>query len=166
MKTIVAVDKFWGIGKNNDLLFKIPADMAHFKEYTLNKCVIMGSNTLASFPGGKPLPKRTNIVLFPGGAKRDDCIVVESLAELSKILKNYDTNEVFVIGGAMFYHTMLPYCSEAYITKIDADGSGTVFFDNLDELDGWEMTVKGEKQTYNGVDFRFCTYKNNKVKVF
>ena len=55
MKAIVAVDKNWGIGKKNDLLFSLPEDMKFFREKTLNKVVIMGSNTLKSFPGGKPL---------------------------------------------------------------------------------------------------------------
>ncbi|MFR5988515.1 MAG: dihydrofolate reductase, partial [Christensenellales bacterium] len=74
MNAIVVVDKKWGIGKNNDLLFKLPEDMKYFRQKTLNKIVVMGSNTLKSFPDGKPLKNRTNAVLFPGGEKRDDCI--------------------------------------------------------------------------------------------
>ena len=72
MKAIVAVVKKWGIGKKNDLLFSLPEDMKFFREKTLNKVVVMGSNTLKSFPNGKPLKNRTNVVLFPGGEKRDD----------------------------------------------------------------------------------------------
>ena len=88
MKAIVAVDTKWGIGKKNDLLFILPADMKYFRETTLNKVVVMGSNTLKSFPGGKPLKNRTNIVLFPGGEKRDDCLVVDSLEELKQVILN------------------------------------------------------------------------------
>ena len=84
MKAIVAVDKKWGIGKKNDLLFSLPEDMKFFREKTLNKVVIMGSNTLKSFPGGKPLKNRTNVVLYPGGEKRDDCIIVDSMEELNE----------------------------------------------------------------------------------
>ena len=69
MRAIVVVDTFWGIGKGNDLLFSLPADMKHFRETTAGKVVVMGSNTLLSFPGGKPLKNRTNIVLWPGGAR-------------------------------------------------------------------------------------------------
>ena len=166
MKVIVAVDNKWAIGKNNDLLFNIPADMAHFREHTMNKCVIMGSNTLKSFPGGRPLKNRKNIVLFPGGDKRDDYTVVETLDELFKEIENVNTDDVYVIGGAMFYHTLLPYCDAAYITKIDADGHGTVFFDNLDELDNWELVESGVTQTYDNIDFKFCTYKNNRVEKY
>ena len=165
MRSIVAVDKNWGIGKNNDLLFNIPEDMKFFRETTLNKVVIMGSNTLLSFPGSKPLPKRTNIVLYPGG-ERDDCIVVQSLEELSAKLKEYDTDDVYVIGGAMFYRTMLPYCSEALITKVDADGDPSVYYENLDKLDNWECVSESEPIVTNGLTIRFTTYRNNDVKEF
>ena len=165
MKSIVAVDKNWGIGKNNDLLFNIPEDMKFFRETTLNKVVIMGSNTLLSFPGSKPLPKRTNIVLYPGG-ERDDCIVVQSLEELSAKLKEYDTDDVYVIGGAMFYRTMLPYCSEALITKVDADGDPSVYYENLDKLDNWECVSESKPIVTNGLTVRFTTYRNNDVKEF
>ncbi len=57
MNAIVVVDKKWGIGKNNDLLFKLPEDMKYFRQKTLNKIVVMGSNTLKSFPDGKPVQR-------------------------------------------------------------------------------------------------------------
>ena len=166
MKAIVAVDKKWGIGKKNGLLFNLPADMAYFKEKTLNKVVVMGSNTLKSFPGGKPLKNRVNIVLFPGGEKRDDCIVVDNLKELSDVLKNYSTDDVFIIGGAMFYKTMLPYCSEVLVTKVDADGGAEVFYENLDKLLNWKCVYEGEEIETNGYKIKFTTYKNSEIKTF
>lgn len=166
MKAIVCVDKNWGIGKKNDLLFHLPADMKYFREKTLNKVVVMGSNTLKSFPGGNPLKNRTNIVLYPGGEKRDDCIVADSMGELSETLKNYDTDDVFIIGGAMFYRTMLPYCSEVFVTKVEEDGGAEVFFENLDKLPEWKCVKEGELNSDNGHDFRFTVYKNSAVKVF
>ncbi len=166
MKAIVAVDKNWGIGKKNDLLFRLPADMAYFKEHTLNKVVIMGSNTLKSFPGGRPLKDRINIVLFPGGEKRDDCIIVDSLDELREQLKKYDGENVFVIGGAMFYKTMLPYCSEVLVTKVDADGEAEVFYENLDKKAEWTCVSESDSVETNGYQIKFTVYKNNEVKVF
>lgn len=166
MKAIVAVDKKWGIGKKNDLLFSLPEDMKYFREKTLNKVVVMGSNTLKSFPNGKPLKNRTNIVLFPGGEDRDDCTIVQSLEELSKVLKNYNTEDVFIIGGAMFYKTMLPYCSEVLVTKVDADGEAEVFYENLDSLPNWEMVSALDPVETNGYTIRFTTYKNSSVKEF
>lgn len=166
MKLIVAVDNKWGIGKKNDLLFSIPLDMKFFRETTAGKVVIMGYNTLLSFPNSKPLKNRTNVVLAPEGVTRDDCIVVHSLDELSKVLSNYDTNNVFVVGGAMFYRTMYPYCDEAYITRVDADGGAEVFFDNLDVLDNWTRTNISPVQESNGYSIQFTLYKNSKPLKF
>ena len=164
MKAIVAVDKKWGIGKQNDLLFNIPEDMKFFRQKTANKTVCMGYNTLLSFPNSKPLKNRVNIVLAPDGVERDDCIVVHTLEELSKELKKY--NDVFVIGGAMFYKTMLPYCEEIYVTKVDADGEATVFYPNLDENANFEMIYESEELESNGLKIKFTTYKNNAVLEF
>lgn len=165
MKAILHCDKKWGIGKNNDLMFKLSKDMRFFRETTTGKVVVMGSNTLASFPGGKPLPNRTNIVLFPGGDKRDDCLIVGSLDELFAEIAKYPPDDVFVIGGAMMYRTLLPYCTEVILTKVDADGGAEVFFENLDKLDDWVVTDEGEPIDDNGYSIRFTTYKNNNVKV-
>ena len=166
MKAIVAVDKNWGIGNKNDLLFSLPEDMKYFREKTLNKVVIMGSNTLKSFPNGKPLKNRTNIVLFPGGEKRDDCIIVDSIDELKQELSKHNPDDVFVIGGAMFYKTMLPYCSEVYVTKVDADGGAEVFYENLDALESWSCDWVSEPVQTNGYTIRFTIYKNSNVLEF
>ena len=166
MKSIVAVDKNWGIGKKNGLLFSLPLDMQFFKTKTLNKVVVMGSNTLKSFPDGKPLKNRINIVLFPGGDKRDDCIVVDSMEELKEELKKYNTDDVFIIGGAMFYKTMLPYCSEIFVTKVDADGEAEVFYENLDKRRDFICVYEGDEQETNGYKIKFTTYKNLLIKEF
>ena len=159
MKAIVAVDKKWGIGKNNDLLFAIPEDMKFFREKTSNKTVCMGYNTLLSFPGSKPLKNRVNIVLAPADVERDDCIIVHTLEELSKELSKYNTDDVFVIGGAMFYKTMVDYCDEIYVTKVDADGEATAFYPNLDEK-GFKEVYSSDSIETNGYTIRFTTYKN------
>lgn len=161
MRAIVVVDKHWGIGKKNDLLFHLPADMKHFRETTAGKVVVMGSNTLASFPEGKPLKNRTNLVLFPGGAAREDCLVVQSLEELFAEIKKYPAEDVFVIGGAMLYRTLLPYCEGAIVTKADADGGAEVFFEDLDKLANWRCIAEGEPLETNGVVIRFCAYVND-----
>ncbi len=166
MKAIVAVDRKWGIGKKNDLLFSLPADMKYFREKTSGKVVVMGSNTLKSFPNGKPLKNRTNIVLFPGGEQRDDCTIVQSLDELRLELKKYNPEDVFIIGGAMFYKTMLPYCSEVLVTKVDADGGAEVFYENLDNLENWSCVSSEEPIETNGLIIKFTVYKNSKVMEF
>lgn len=166
MRAIVVVDQNWGIGKKNDLLFRLPADMKHFRETTEGKVVVMGSNTLLSFPGGKPLKNRTNIVLWPDGEDREDCKVVHSLGQLFEEVGRYPEQDVFVVGGAMLYRTLLPYCSGAIVTRADADGDAEVFFENLDRLENWECVSEGEPQETNGINIRFCVYKNRNVKQF
>lgn len=166
MKAILHCDKKWGIGKRNDLMFNLPKDMKFFRQTTLGKTVVMGSNTLLSFPNGKPLPKRNNIVLWPNGdharASADGFTLVESLRELFDIIRPIK-DEVFVIGGAMMYHTLLPYCDEVLLTKVDADGGAEVFFDNLDEMENWTLTSESESIEDNGYNIRFCSYTNTEV---
>lgn len=162
MNLIVAVDEKWGIGKKNGLLFSLKGDMKFFREKTLNKVVCMGYNTLLSFPGGKALKNRINIVLAPEGTKREDCIVVHTLNDMFNEIKKYDSDSVFVIGGGMFYKTMYPYCSKAYVTKILKDGNAEVFFDNLDKIDGWSHEIISETMEENGIEYYFTLYKNEK----
>ena len=164
MKLIVVVDKNWGIGKKNDLLFSLPADMKHFREKTMGKVVVMGSNTLLSFPGGKPLKNRTNIVLWPGGEEREDCKIVQTLQELFFECEKYNEDDVYVVGGAMMYRTLLPYCTEALITKAEADGGAEVFFENLDKSPDWKLVEQSESLETNGITISFCLYKNKNVK--
>ena len=166
MKAILHVDKEWGIGKKNGLMFSIPADMKFFRETTTGNVVVMGSNTLKSFPGGKPLKNRTNIVLYPDGEERDDCKIVRSLEELFAEIKKYDGDKVFVIGGAMMYKTLLPYCSEVLVTKVDAVGGADAYFENLDENPGFSLIYKSETQETNGYKINFCTYRNENVKEY
>ena len=160
MKAIVVVDQKWGIGAKNDLLFNLKEDMRHFRELTAGKTVMMGYNTLLSFPGGNPLKNRKNIVLAPEGIAREDCMVVHTLPALAETIADLDTDDLFVIGGAMFYHTMLPFCDTVYVTKVAADGHAAVFFDNLDEMNNWYLAEEGAPLEDNGQTIRFCTYKN------
>lgn len=166
MKAILHCDREWGIGKKNGLMFNIPADMKFFRETTSGHTVVMGSNTLLSFPGGKPLKNRENIVLWPGGDARDDCTVVQSLDELFCEIERHSDDEVFVIGGAMMYKTLLPYCDEVLVTKVDAVGGADAFFENLDENPDFVLSEESAPVETNGYTIRFCKYKNKAVSFF
>lgn len=163
LKAIVHVDKKWGIGKGNDMMFSLPKDMQFFRSTTLNHTVVMGGNTLRSFPKGAPLKNRTNIVLSRGQV-RDDCIIVRSYEELKEVLKARENEEIFVIGGGEVYRALLPYCSEALVTKVDAVGGAEVFFPNLDEDGNFVCVDEGERIEDNGYTIRFTTYKNKAVQ--
>lgn len=165
MKSIVAVDKSWGIGRDNDLLFSLPADMKHFRETTSGKVIVMGKNTLLSFPNGAPLKNRINVVLTSTGVEeREGLVVCRSLEELGRELKKYNSDDVFVVGGGTVYRLLCDACDEAIVTKVEADGDATVFFPNLDQREGWFCEMVGEPIETNGITVRFCHYKNNCVK--
>ena len=166
MKAILHADREWGIGKDNSLMFKLPADMKFFKETTTGNVVVMGSNTLKSLPNGNPLKDRINIVLYPNGEKREDCTVVDSLEELFTEIKKFDSEKVFVIGGAMLYKTLLPYCSEVLVTKVDAVGGADTFFENLDKNSNFKLIYESEPVETNGLQIKFTTYRNLAVKQY
>ena len=167
MKLVVAVDKDWGIGYKGELLARVRADLRYFQSLTKGNVVILGSKTLATFPGGRVLKDRTNIVMSrnpeyaPEGA-----IVVDSVDNLLETLKSYDSDSVFVIGGSQIYSLLLPYCDTAYVTKFEKSFEKDAFFDNLDASPEWELVSVGEEQISNSetdsdadMPFRFCTYK-------
>ena len=138
MNLIVNVDKNWAIGNKNKLLVSIPADMKFFRETTTGNVVVMGRKTLESFPGGQPLKNRTNIVLTRDAHYQvKGAVVVHSLEELLEELKQYPDESIYVIGGESVYRMMLPYCTEAYVTKTDHAYDADTYFPNLDEEEDW-----------------------------
>lgn len=163
MNLIVAVDENWAIGKNNQLLVRIPADQKFFREMTTGKVVVMGRKTLESFPNGQPLKNRTNIVLT---RNKDyavkDVIVVHSLDELHEELKKYDSEDVFVIGGEKIYEQLLDECDVAHITKIDFAYDADAYIPNLDKNPDWEITGDSEEQTYFDLEYYFYRYEKKK----
>ena len=159
---IVHVDKEWGIGKGNDMMFSLPKDMKFFRETTMGNTVVMGGNTLRSFPNQKPLKNRVNIVLSRGQV-RDDCVIVRSYEELKNELKARTNEEIFIIGGGEVYKELLPYCHRALVTKVDAVGGAEVFFPNLDEMENFVCVNEGEPIEDNGYTIRFTEYQNQAV---
>ena len=164
MIAILHADKKWGIGKKNDLMFRLPLDMKFFRETTSGKVVCMGYNTLLSFPGGKPLKNRTNVVLCEEGISPEGCVAVHSVKELLETVEKYPPDDVFVIGGGSVYRTMLPYCDKVYLTKVDADGGAEVFFPNLDEDENFVLKSESEPVVDNEYTIRFTVYENTAVK--
>lgn len=159
MKLIVAADRNWAIGKNNKLMWSIPADMKFFRETTQGNVVIMGRKTLESFPQSQPLAGRNNIVITKDPAYQvKGAVVVHSIEEAIEESKKYDT-DVYCIGGESVYRQLLPYCDEAFITKIDHAYEADSFFPNLDEMPEWEMTETSDEQTYFDLEYTFTKYE-------
>lgn len=160
MNLIVAVDKNWAIGHNNSLLVSIPADMRFFRDVTQDKVIIMGRKTLESLPGGKPLNRRTNIVITRDARfKLNDAIVVNSIEEALEKVKDYNSDDVYVMGGATIYEQMLPYCKVAHITKIDFAYQADTYFPNLDNNPEWMISKQSDEQTYYDLEYTFYEYR-------
>lgn len=164
MNLIVAVDRNWAIGKDNELLVRIPRDMKYFREATTGKVVVLGRKTLAGFPNGEPLKNRTNIVL-----SRDEHLrikgarVVHSVEECLEHVKNYAPGDVYVIGGESVYRALLPYCTIAEVTYIDHAYEADTYFPNLDEDPDWELVAETEEQTYFDLEFYWRKYERRQM---
>ena len=163
MNFIAAVDENWAIGNKDDLLVRIPADHKAFRQETTGKIVVLGRKTIETFPQGLPLKNRTNIILSTNkNYQVKDALVVHGLEELFACLKDYDTKDVYVIGGESVYRQLLPYCDTAHITKIDHAYEADAYFPNLDKLPEWEITADSEEQTYFDITYHFLKYERVK----
>lgn len=162
MNAIVAVDNHWAIGNKGSLLVRIPMDQKYFRQMTIGKVVVLGRKTLATFPNGLPLPGRTNIIMSRNqNLKVKGATVVHSLEELMEELKQYASEDVFVIGGDDIYKQLVPYCDTVYATRIDYRYAADAYFPNLDDLPSWTLTEEGEENTYFDLEFAFCKYENS-----
>ena len=166
MNIILAADRNWAIGKDNDLLIHLPGDLTYFKKMTTSKTVIMGRKTLESLPGGKPLPNRRNIIL----TRADDfqvsgAEVLNSIEDVLHLIKSGDlkSDEAFVIGGADIYKQMMPHCDKFYITKIDAELPADRYFVDLDQVDGLEITWSGPIEEYKGTKYQYVLYERRTI---
>ena len=161
---ILNCDAKFGIGKKNGLLFHLPLDMAFFRQTTLGHTVVMGENTLLSFPNSKPLPKRKNIVLSQDPTHNYEGVTnVHSWDDfLLAIKEELSQGDVYVIGGASIYRQLLPYCDEVLLTKVKEDGQAEVFFVDLDSRPDFVLLEEGNEQEDNGHRISFCRYANTK----
>lgn len=159
MKLIVAVDEKWGIGKNGDLLLSIPDDMMYYRTTTRGKVVVMGYTTLLSLPGSKPAPGRLNLVLADQeGLRIPGAVVCGSMEQLLSLIGCFHPDDVFDVGGGSMYRQLLPYCSDAHITKMRFDGEADTFIPNLDELDGWYVADESQLKDHEGLKYSFVIY--------
>ncbi len=127
ISAIVAIDSRRGIGKDNQLLFKIPEDFKRMKNLTFGHPIIMGRKTFESI--GRTLPGRTNIIItrdasyeVPGG------IVVGSLEEALREAREKDSREIFIFGGGQVFEEAMPIIDRLYLTVVDGDFGADTFF--------------------------------------
>ncbi len=159
MDLIAVVDQNWAIGRNGDQLCYIPADLKHFQALTTGHAVLLGRKTLATFPGGRPLKNRRNLILSrdPGFAPEG----AEVFRDVDSLLSAAPVDS-FVIGGESVYRALLPHCDRAFITKLDKAWPADAFFPDLDADPNWAVTEEGERQEHEGISFRYVTYERVK----
>ena len=156
---IVAVVKDNVIGKNNQLIWHLPADLKRFKTLTMNHHILMGRKTFESI--GKTLPGRISIIITSDkNMIFDGCIIAHSIEDAIKLAQ--DDNEIFIIGGDSIYRQSIELVNKLYITKIDADFDGDAFFPEMD-FSKWILI---ESQSFqpdekNQYPYQFLTYLKN-----
>jgi len=130
----------------------------------MGKVVIMGKNTLKSFPAGRALANRTNIVITRDtNFKAPDVVVAHSIDEALDMVKDYNTDDVYVIGGESIYKQLLKQCNTVHVTKIDYEYMADRYFPNLDEDSEWVLSMDSEEQTYYDLEYRFLKYIRKNV---
>ena len=159
LSIIVAKGKNNIIGKENKLLWTLPADMQRFRELTDGHVIIMGRKTFESL--GKILPNRKPIVFTqnPDFKVDDENVeVVHSMLEIKEYIDNDEEN--FVIGGAMIYSLTMPHVTKMYVTEINKDFDGDTFFPKIN-TSIWKETrrEKGKQDENNKFDYDFVTYE-------
>ena len=156
MYAIVAVDKNWAIGREGDQLCYIPADLKRFQKLTTGHAVLVGRKTLATFPGGRPLKNRRNIIL---SSRKDFATeggeVFPSLEEALAAAPE----DTFVIVGESVYRVTLDRCDTAYVTKIQKAFPADCYFPNLDADQAWQATEEEGPFTHEGLTYTYVTYR-------
>ncbi|MFA4999104.1 MAG: dihydrofolate reductase [Candidatus Paceibacterota bacterium] len=157
---IVAIGNNRVVGIDNKLPWNLPADMKHFREKTMGKPVIVGQKTFESI--GKPLPGRTNIVLtLDKNFNHPGCIVAHSIEEALKAAKDFE--EVMIIGGVSIYGQFMPLADRMYLTLIDGDFKGDIYFPEINYQD-WEETERIDNlpDKENPYKYSFVTLERKK----
>lgn len=155
---IAAIGQNSELGKNNDLIWKLPGDLKFFKNITMGKDIVMGSNTFYSLP--KLLPGRKHIVLTTKNINNIDITVVHSKEELLKYLKEIK-REVMIIGGASIYAQMLEYADKMYLTHIDStEPNADAYFPSFNHEE-WNSELLGTN-TDNNITYKHILYKRKR----
>ena len=161
MNIIVNVDKNWAIGNQGHLLISLPEDQKGvFKKYTAGHTVVYGRKTLETFPGQRLLPDRVNIIMSRSFEyEKEGAMVLHSVSELEDFL-SLTADEVYLIGGASLYNSLIELCDQAIITSIKAEFEADCWFPNLDEDPAWELVEEEPPvMSAKGVEFTVKHYK-------
>ncbi len=173
MKLLLAVDENFAIGKDEDMLFRIPEDQRRFRKLTSGNIIVMGRKTLDSFPGGKPLPKRENVVFSRslttesekarlGADFPDNLNYVKDRDELGDLLTRLNpdgSKEVFLIGGGVLVEQMMDLVDEADLTLVEkAFHEADSHIPDIRKDGTWTMVARSERKEHEGLVYSFCQF--------
>ncbi len=160
---VVAMDRNRLIGAGDGLPWRLPDEMRRFKEITMGHAVLMGRKTYETIPEKfRPLPGRTNIVLTTQREyEAPDCLVVNSLQEALTAVPA--DQELMVIGGAHLFYELMPVVDRLYLTEIDGDYSGDVYFPDLD-LSEWREVAREEHPRDDRHDSPFSFFILDRIR--
>ena len=159
LSIIVAIAKNNAIGKDNKLLWHLPEDLKRFKRLTTGHNIIMGRKTFESL--GRVLPNRHHVILCNDAKLNIEDENVEILDDISKLDKYINSDEEnFVIGGATMYKLLMPYAKKMYITEIDKDFDGDVYFPEINKEE-WKVINReeGPEDNENEFVYEYVTYE-------
>ena len=164
MNLIVAVDNNWAVGYKGGLLTYLPGDLPYFKEKTMNKVVVMGRKTLESLPKGKPLKGRKNVILTRDkNFSCENTVICHSKDEVIEYIRQFEAEDVLVIGGAEIYNLFMNSCKKAYVTRIYSELPADKYINNMDELENWDITWKSDINVHEGIEYQWTLYENREM---
>jgi len=156
ISTIVAVAKNNVIGKDNNIPWYLPADLKYFKKITTGHHIVMGRKCYESI--GRPLPKRTNVVVTRNPFFiASGCLITHNVAEAVQLAEANGEEEVFIIGGGQIYEIALPHVDRIYLTEVDVEVEGDIFFPTIDP-NNWNL-IKETKHKSDGKNQYDYTFK-------
>lgn len=161
MSAILVADNDWAIGRNGNLLARLPEDMKHFKNTTNGALVVMGRKTWDSFPK-RPLPERENCVISRTLNTAEGARIFGSVEEFLNYIPNVNKS-VFVIGGGEIYRELLPYCGRIYLTRVYENFGGDVFFPDIEKSGEWELIESSAPIESGCHKIRFMLYERKSV---
>ncbi len=158
LKILVAFDENRVIGKNNALIWHLPADLKRFKALTTGHVIIMGRKTYESI--GRPLPNRTTVVISrQQDLKIEGVILAHSVEEAILKAKSISRDDIFIVGGAEIYQLSLPLADQILVTQLHDIFEGDAFFPEISPAI-WEVTEqeRGVTDEQNAYQFSYITY--------
>lgn len=165
MNVIAAVDGNWGIGYKGSLLVHIPDDLHRFRTMTMGGILLLGRKTLESFPNGKPLPGRRNLIL----SRQKDFRVQEgevfcNLKDMAAAVSEEESEHVFVVGGESVYRQLLPYCRYAYLTRIRKSFPADTYFPDIASFPQWQLLEESPVYYWKDMAYTYQKYENRDAK--